>query len=112
MNKIIDAGVKVFKIEGRARSPEYVKTVTECYHEAILSYVEGTYTKEKIAAWRARLSAVFNRGFWMVITWVRNLAPGAKYMAPGQRRRKNMSRKPSTILPVSVSLIFYVKQVL
>ncbi len=64
MNKIMDAGVKVFKIEGRARSPEYVKTVTECYHEAIQSYVEGNYTKEKIAAWRERLSGVFNRGFW------------------------------------------------
>jgi putative protease len=64
INKIIDAGVKVFKIEGRARSPEYVKTVTECYHEAIQSYTEGTYTKEKIAAWRERLSLVFNRGFW------------------------------------------------
>jgi len=64
LNKIMDAGVKVFKIEGRARSPEYVKTVTECYHEAIQSYVEGSYTKEKIAAWRERLSMVFNRGFW------------------------------------------------
>jgi putative protease len=64
MNKIMDAGVRVFKIEGRARSPEYVKTVTECYNEAIQSYVEGNYTKEKIAAWRERLSAVFNRGFW------------------------------------------------
>ncbi len=64
MNKIIDAGVRVFKIEGRARSPEYVKTVTECYHEAIQSYTEGTYTKEKITAWRERLSKVFNRGFW------------------------------------------------
>ncbi|MBN1790882.1 MAG: U32 family peptidase [Bacteroidales bacterium] len=64
LNKIMDAGVKVFKIEGRARSPEYVKTVTECYHEAIQSYVEGNYTKEKIATWRERLSMVFNRGFW------------------------------------------------
>lgn len=64
LNKIMDAGVRVLKIEGRARSPEYVKVVTECYHQAIQCWAEGTYTKEKIAAWRDRLSTVFNRGFW------------------------------------------------
>lgn len=64
LNKIIDAGVSVFKIEGRARSPEYVKTVTACYHEALLSIADGSYTGEKIATWQERLAAVFNRGFW------------------------------------------------
>ena len=64
INKIIDAGVRILKIEGRARSPEYVKVVIECYDQAIQSYVEGTYTLEKISAWRERLSTVFNRGFW------------------------------------------------
>ncbi len=64
LNKIIDAGVSVFKIEGRARSPEYVKTVTACYHEALLSIADGSYTGEKIAAWQERLGGVFNRGFW------------------------------------------------
>jgi U32 family peptidase len=64
LNKIVDSGVRVLKIEGRARSPEYVKTVTECYDQAIRSLAEGTYTRDKIAAWRDRLSAVFNRGFW------------------------------------------------
>jgi putative protease len=64
LNKIMDAGVRVLKIEGRARSPEYVKVVTECYHQAIQCWAEGTYTKDKIAAWRDRLSTVFNRGFW------------------------------------------------
>lgn len=64
LNKIIDAGVKIFKIEGRARSPEYVKTVTACYHEALLSIADGSYTEEKIAGWQARLAGVFNRGFW------------------------------------------------
>jgi putative protease len=64
LNKIMDAGVRVLKIEGRARSPEYVKVVTECYHQAIQCWAEGTYTKEKIADWRDRLSTVFNRGFW------------------------------------------------
>jgi len=64
INKIIEAGVRILKIEGRARSPEYVKVVTECYSQAIQSYVEGTYTSEKILKWRKRLSTVFNRGFW------------------------------------------------
>lgn len=64
MNKMLDAGVRVFKIEGRARGPEYVRTVVECYKEAIRSYVEGTFTDEKIAAWDERLKTVFNRGFW------------------------------------------------
>ncbi len=64
IDKIIKSGVSVLKIEGRARSPEYVKVVTECYDEAIKSYFEGTYTKEKIKEWENRLSGVFNRGFW------------------------------------------------
>lgn len=64
LNKLVDAGVKLFKIEGRARSPEYVKTVVNCYHEALNAILEGTYTAEKISSWRERLSTVFNRGFW------------------------------------------------
>ena len=64
LDKILDAGVRVLKIEGRARSPEYVKVVTACYDEAIRSVTGGSYTPEKIEAWKARLSTVFNRGFW------------------------------------------------
>lgn len=64
LNKILDAGVRVLKIEGRARPAEYVKTVVECYNEAVNSIIEGTYTLEKIEAWQKRLSTVFNRGFW------------------------------------------------
>lgn len=64
INKMLDAGVSVFKIEGRARGPEYVRTVVECYKEAIESYFNGTYTDEKIQQWEQRLSRVFNRGFW------------------------------------------------
>ena len=64
INKIIDAGVSVLKIEGRARSCEYVKTVVECYNEAINDCFDGTYTHEKIENWKNRLSTVFNRGFW------------------------------------------------
>jgi putative protease len=64
IDKIIEAGVSVFKIEGRARSAEYVKTVTRCYDEAIKSYFAGTYSQEKIENWQTQLSTVFNRGFW------------------------------------------------
>jgi putative protease len=64
INKMLDSGVQVFKIEGRARGPEYVKTVVECYKEAIRSYCEGSFTNEKIEDWNNRLEKVFNRGFW------------------------------------------------
>jgi putative protease len=64
VDKLIDAGVRVFKIEGRARSAEYVKVVSSCYSEAVKAVIGGTYTAENIEAWRVRLSEVFNRGFW------------------------------------------------
>lgn len=64
LNKMADAGVRVFKIEGRARSAEYVHTVCECYNEALQAYLDGAYTREKIDTWKERLSTVFNRGFW------------------------------------------------
>ncbi len=64
LNKILDAGVSVLKIEGRARSPEYVKTTSQCYREAVDSYFDDDFTDEKIDNWNSRLSAVFNRGFW------------------------------------------------
>jgi len=64
LDKIIYSGARVLKIEGRARSAEYVKVVTSCYDEAIKSIISGTYTPKKIEQWTARLSTVFNRGFW------------------------------------------------
>ena len=64
INKIIASGVRVFKIEGRARGPEYVRVVTSCYKEAIRAYCDGTYGEEKIRNWDERLRSVFNRGFW------------------------------------------------
>ena len=64
MNKMMDAGVRVFKIEGRARGPEYVRIVTECYKEAVKAYCSRSYDEEKIAVWDERLKSVFNRGFW------------------------------------------------
>ncbi len=64
MNKMMDSGVRVFKIEGRARSAEYVKAVVTAYREAIEAHLEGTYNDEKIERWDAALAKVFNRGFW------------------------------------------------
>lgn len=64
IDKMMEAGVRVFKIEGRARSPEYVYEVVTCYKEAIQSVLDGTYTEEKKDKWDERLSTVFNRGFW------------------------------------------------
>jgi putative protease len=64
LDKMIDAGVRVLKIEGRARSAEYVREVTSCYNEAAIAFSEGTYSAEKSERWRERLSTVFNRGFW------------------------------------------------
>jgi putative protease len=63
-DRLLDAGVRVFKIEGRARPPEYVKIVASCYDEAVRSVIDGTYSNEKIEIWKNRLSSVFNRGFW------------------------------------------------
>jgi putative protease len=64
LDKVISAGVSVLKIEGRGRSADYVYTTTQCYREAIDAYYDGTFSAEKVADWKERLSTVFNRGFW------------------------------------------------
>lgn len=64
LDKILDAGVRVLKIEGRGRSPEYVKTVTRCYREAVEAYLDGSFSQEKVEQWNQRLASVYNRGFW------------------------------------------------
>ncbi len=64
LNKLLDAGVSVLKVEGRARAPEYVKTVVQCYREAVDAYFDDDFTEERVAEWDERLKTVFNRGFW------------------------------------------------
>ncbi|HMX83759.1 MAG TPA: peptidase U32 family protein [Saprospiraceae bacterium] len=64
LDQILDAGVSVLKLEGRGRSADYVYTVTKCYREAIDAYKDGSYSRENVANWEARLATVFNRGFW------------------------------------------------
>lgn len=64
LDQIVDAGVKVLKIEGRGRAPEYVAIVTKCYREAIDSIADGTFSAEKVEGWMKQLETVYNRGFW------------------------------------------------
>lgn len=64
LDQIVDAGVRVLKIEGRGRAPEYVATVTKCYREAIDSIADGTFSAEKVEGWMKQLETVYNRGFW------------------------------------------------
>jgi putative protease len=64
LDKILDAGVRVLKIEGRGRAADYVYTTTMCYREAINSYLDGSYTPTKIKLWKEELATVYNRGFW------------------------------------------------
>ena len=84
IDRMMEAGVRVFKIEGRARGPEYVHTVVSCYREAIRSVVDGTFTEEKKDGWDERLKRVFNRGFWdgyyqgqFLGEWTRNYGSAA-----------------------------------
>jgi putative protease len=64
LDQIVDAGVRVLKIEGRGRAPEYVATVTKCYREAIDSIADGTFNPDKVKEWMKQLETVYNRGFW------------------------------------------------
>ena len=64
LDELLEAGVRVLKIEGRARSAEYVKRVCECYDEAINAVIDGSFSNESVAKWKEKLSTVFNRGVW------------------------------------------------
>lgn len=101
MNKMMDAGVRVFKIEGRARGPEYVRIVTECYKEAVKAYCNGTYDEEKIAVWDERLKSVFNRGFWDGYYLDSVWANGAANTVPARPRRRCMWQRALNISAAS-----------
>jgi putative protease len=93
INKMMDAGVRVFKIEGRARGPEYVRIVTECYREAVTAYCDGTFSEEKIADWDERLASVFNRGFWDGYYLGRRLGEWSSRYGSSATRRKEYIAK-------------------
>ncbi|MFC2086374.1 peptidase U32 family protein [Bacteroidota bacterium] len=88
LDKMIDSGVKVLKIEGRARPAEYVKTVSSCYDEAIHSIIDKSYNKGKIEVWKTRLSTVFNRGFWDGYYLGRKLGEWSKEYGSQATKRK------------------------
>lgn len=93
MDKIVDSGVKVFKIEGRARSAEYVKRTTSCYRRAADAVRDGIYSPELAAALKAELSEVFNRGFWGGYYQGARMAEWSEKYGSQARRRKTYVRK-------------------
>ncbi len=88
LDRMIDAGVRVLKIEGRARGAEYVKRVVECYDEALRAIEAGTYTLESAAALKERLRTVFNRGFWEGYYAGRPVAEHSAHYSSAATRRK------------------------
>ena len=88
LDRMIDAGVRVLKIEGRARGAEYVKRVVECYDEALRAIEAGTYTPESAAALKERLRTVFNRGFWEGYYAGRPVAEHSAHYGSAATRRK------------------------
>ena len=93
MDRMIEAGVRVFKIEGRARGPEYVRVVTECYKEAVKACCDGTFSEEKVLAWDKRLESVFNRGFWDGYYLGRRLGEWSSRYGSSATRRKEYVAK-------------------
>ncbi|MBN2891828.1 MAG: U32 family peptidase [Bacteroidales bacterium] len=89
LDQVLDSGVTVLKLEGRARPPEYVKTVTEVYKEAIASVENGTYNQEKVEEWKKRLERVFNRGFWDGYYLGRKLGEWSKVYGSKATRKKH-----------------------
>ena len=88
LDKIVMAGVSVFKIEGRGRGPEYVKTVTQCYRQAATAVLEGTFTPEKAEDWLKKLASVYNRGFWDGYYLGRKMGEWTKSYGSQATRRK------------------------
>jgi len=88
LDKIIESGASVLKIEGRARSPEYVKTVTSCYAEAIKAYLKGNFNAEKIKKWEAKLSTVYNKGYWEGYYLGKKTTELSTFYGSGATRRK------------------------
>ncbi len=99
LNKMIDAGVSVFKIEGRARGPEYVKIAVECYSQALEAIIAGDYTQERIDAWTERLRMIFNRGFWDGYYLGQRLGEWTSKYGSSATRTKVYAAKPMRYFP-------------
>ncbi|MDR1416479.1 MAG: U32 family peptidase [Prevotellaceae bacterium] len=93
LDKMLQSGVRVFKVEGRARSADYVKKVCQCYNEAFEAIIEDSYSKDKIDKWISELSTVFNRGFWDGYYLGQRLGEWSKSYGSKATRRKIYSAK-------------------
>ncbi|MDL1913566.1 MAG: U32 family peptidase [Bergeyella sp.] len=109
LDQIMGAGVKVLKIEGRGRAPEYVATVTSCYREAIDAITEGTFSREKIKIWMSRLGTVYNRGFWSGYYLGQNLGEWSAYPGSAATQKKLYIGKGRHFYPKSQIAEFLVE---
>ena len=106
IDRIIDSGARVLKIEGRARPAEYVKVFSSCYNEAVTSVFENTYSKEKVEEWKTRLSTVFNRGFWDGYYLGRRLGEWTgKYGSSATKRKEYIGKIINDFAKISVAEI-------
>ena len=107
LDKIVKAGVSVLKIEGRGRSPEYVKMVTECYHEALESIYDQTFSIEKIDGWMVRLRSVYNRDFWDGYYLGRTMGEWAeRYGSQATRMKRRIGKITNYFGNIGVAEIF------
>jgi len=107
LDKIVKAGVSVLKIEGRGRSPEYVKMVTECYHEALESIYNQTFSIEKIDGWMVRLRSVYNRDFWDGYYLGRTMGEWAdRYGSQATRMKRRIGKITNYFGNIGVAEIF------
>jgi putative protease len=100
IDRMMESGVRVFKIEGRARGPEYVYTVVSCYREAIKSVLEGTFTEEKKDKWDSELAKVFNRGFWDGYYQGQKMGEWNKHYGSVATEKKVLVGRSSSISPI------------
>lgn len=99
LDRVLDSGITVLKIEGRARPPEYVKTVSKCYKEAVESILKGEFTREKALAWEEKLGEVFNRGFWGGYYLGEKMGEWSEVYGSKATRRKEYLGKGSNYFP-------------
>lgn len=104
LNKMVDAGVRVFKIEGRARGPEYVYTTVKAYSEALQAICDGTYSEELVEKWDQELAKVFNRGFWNGYYMGQRLGEwSAKYGSSATKVKKYIAKGVKTFSKLGVA---------
>lgn len=99
LDRMVDAGVRVFKIEGRARGPEYVAATVSCYDEALRAICDGSFGEEKVRSWDERLARVFNRGFWNGYYLGQRLGEWSGKYGSSATRTKSYAARPLRYFP-------------